>query len=168
MGLRVLSIGSGSCGNAVVVSTKATTLLIDCGVGRAEIELGLAAIGRSLLDVEAILVSHEHHDHIRGLSRLGRAIPVICTRGTGRATRLLRGVWEEMRPNTSRRIGELEVMMLPVFHDAAEPCGYSISDGANRVTILTDLGCWSDELAAPIAESSLIMLEANHDERMLH
>jgi len=167
VGLRVASLGSGSCGNAFIITTETTTILVDCGVGRAEIERGLHALDRSLGDIQAILISHEHHDHIRGLGRLGRALPVVCTRGTGRASRLLRGHWSEMRPGSLRQIGDLDVMMLAVSHDAAEPCGYSLSQGANRVTILTDLGCWSESLNEPVAASNLIVLEANHDECML-
>jgi phosphoribosyl 1,2-cyclic phosphodiesterase len=114
------------------------------------------------------MLTHEHDDHVRGLAAARKyRIPLISTSGTARAL----GVQSALLGNISfhepiERAG-LEIRAIATSHDAAQPCGYSFSDGATRVTLLTDLGATSDDCAELVAASQLIVIEANHDLQML-
>jgi phosphoribosyl 1,2-cyclic phosphodiesterase len=161
-------LGSGSSGNALLIRTKETTLLIDCGVGIRRLTSSLGALRLGLADIDAVLISHEHSDHIRELPRFIAASKyVISTRGTALASRMspqARGEHLDIRPI---RFNDIEIVAIPVTHDAAEPCGFLVRSGAGSVTALTDLGSPSGAAAEAIAESQLVVLEANHDEALL-
>jgi phosphoribosyl 1,2-cyclic phosphodiesterase len=165
---RVRSLGSGSSGNAMIVDDGATLVLIDCGVSFAAIQRGLATIRRQVEEIAAVLISHEHVDHVRALARVQRAgIPVISTAGTARAADISSGPRELLRIGQSVTVRTLSITALPVSHDAAEPCGFQIQSPNGCVTIVTDTGVASDNLWRPLSESDLIILEANHDIQML-
>jgi phosphoribosyl 1,2-cyclic phosphodiesterase len=166
--LAVTSLGSGSSGNALLVRTSRAVLLVDCGVGVRRLQSALDAAGLSIADVDALLISHEHSDHIRELPRFVRqGTAVLSTRGSARAANVPTHLWEETRAEHPVRIADVEVVALPVCHDAAEPCGFLIRSAAGSVMVVTDLGCSSPAAAEAIAESRLVVLEANHDEAML-
>jgi phosphoribosyl 1,2-cyclic phosphodiesterase len=166
--LAVTSLGSGSAGNALLVRTAGAVLLVDCGVGVRTLLRGLNAVGLSMADVDALLISHEHSDHIRELPRfVMQHTAVLSTRGSARAANVPTQLWEETRAERPVRIADVEVVAIPVCHDAADPCGFLIRSGAGSVTVVTDLGCPSLAAAEAIAESRLVVLEANHDEAML-
>lgn len=166
--LAVTSLGSGSSGNALLVRTPGAVLLVDCGVGVRRLLRALDAAGLSIADVDALMISHEHSDHIRELPRFIRqGTPVLSTRGSARAANVPTHLWEETRADRQVRLGDVEVAAIPVCHDAADPCGFLIRSPAGSVTVVTDLGCPSPAVAEAIAESRLVVLEANHDETML-
>ena len=166
--LEVTSLGSGSAGNALLVRTAEAVLLVDCGVGVRALLRALGSIGLTMADVDALLISHEHSDHIRELPRfVKQGTAVLSTRGSARTTNIPTQLWEETRAERPVRIADVEVLAIPVCHDAAEPCGFLIRSGAGSVTVVTDLGCPSPAAAEAIAESRLVVLEANHDEAML-
>ena len=166
--LEVTSIGSGSSGNALLLRTAGTVLLVDCGVGIRRLLRALGAIGLGMADVDALLISHEHSDHIRELPRfVVQGTPVLSTRGSARAANIPTRLWEELRANHPVRTADVEVLAIPVCHDAVDPCGFLIRTGAGSVTVVTDLGCPSPAVAEAIAESRLVVLEANHDEAMV-
>jgi phosphoribosyl 1,2-cyclic phosphodiesterase len=166
--LEVTSLGSGSCGNALLLRSAATSLLIDCGVGVRRLAPALRQHGLSLSDLDALLLSHEHSDHVRELDRFAPAgTPVYATRGTAAAVGLPAARWTATAPLRPLAIGELEIVALPVRHDAAEPCGFLVRTPAGAVTVITDLGAPSPEAAEAIRESRLVVLEANHDETMV-
>lgn len=165
-GVRVLSLASGSSGNALVIDAGATRLLIDAGISAMRIERGLAKVGLSAASLTGILVTHEHIDHIAGLSVLCRRhrLPVYMTRGTARAvTGLERVAIESIDSGGTFALGEAVVTAIPVRHDAAEPCGFQVKVGGMTLTHLTDFGAPDTHLVAPLAESDLIVIEANHD-----
>ena len=166
--LAVTSLGSGSAGNALLVRTAGAVLLVDCGVGVRRLLRALSSVGLTMADVDALLISHEHSDHIRELPRfVKQGTAVLSTRGSARAANVPTQLWEETRAERPVRIADVEVLAIPVCHDAAEPCGFLIRSGAGSVTVVTDLGCPSPAAAEAIAESRLVVLEANHDEAML-
>ncbi len=166
--LAVTSLGSGSSGNALLLRTAKAVLLVDCGVGLRRLLRALDGVGLSLADVDALLISHEHNDHIRELPRfLKQGTAVLSTRGSARAANVPARLLEEMRAGLPVRLADVEVVAIPVCHDAVDPCGFLIRSGAGSVTVVTDLGCPSPAAAEAIAESRLVVLEANHDEAML-
>jgi phosphoribosyl 1,2-cyclic phosphodiesterase len=171
--LRVVFLGSGSAGNAVAVTDGATTLLVDCGFSARETARRLALAGLQAQDVAAILVTHEHSDHIRGVEvfqrRHGMA-SVGCTLGTRRAAGFdaLCGEVRTMAPGEVERFGTLSVVPFRTSHDAAEPVGYRIeSDGGRRMGLATDTGVLTAEAAEALADVDVLCLESNHDLGML-
>jgi phosphoribosyl 1,2-cyclic phosphodiesterase len=166
--LEVLSLGSGSCGNALLLRTPEMTLLIDCGVGIRRLSHALLARGLTPRDIDAVLISHEHSDHVRELPRFqALRTPILSTRGSALAASVDRESWIETRPEQPLAIANAEIVSIPVSHDAAEPCGFLIRTSAGSVTVLTDLGCIAGPAAEAVSESSLVVLEANHDEALL-
>ena len=166
--LAVASLGSGSSGNALLLRTAGAVILVDCGVGGRQLQRGLDTVGLSVADVDALLISHEHSDHIRELPRfLKQGTAVLSTRGSALATNVPSRLWVETRSGHPVRLADVEIIAIPVCHDAIEPCGFLIRCGAGSVTVVTDLGCPSAAAAEAIAESRLVVLEANHDEAML-
>lgn len=166
--LAVQSLGSGSSGNAFLIQAAGTTLLLDCGVGIRTITRALRERELRLDDLDAVLVTHEHGDHIRSLSCVvGRDVPIVSTAGTRRRAQIPPPQWEQIGPRRPLTIGKVTVWAITVSHDAAEPCGYLIDADGGRVSIFTDLGCWHERLADPIGASDLIVLESNHDHDML-
>jgi phosphoribosyl 1,2-cyclic phosphodiesterase len=166
--LAVTSLGSGSAGNALLVRTAEAVLLVDCGVGVRRLQRALAAAGLTMADIDAVLISHEHSDHIQELPRfIQQQAAVLSTRGSARAANVPARVWQETRGQHPVRLANVEIVAIPVCHDAADPCGFLIRTPAGSVTVVTDLGCPSPAAVEAIAESRLVVLEANHDEAML-
>jgi phosphoribosyl 1,2-cyclic phosphodiesterase len=166
--LEVTSLGSGSAGNALLVRTAKAVLLVDCGVGVRQLTRSLNSCGRTLADVDALLISHEHSDHIRELPRfVAKGQTILSTKGSARVTNLPAATWAETRAGRPVQVGDVEVFAIPVQHDAADPCGFLIRTPAGSVTVLTDLGSPCRGAVEAIAESRLVVLEANHDEAML-
>lgn len=166
--LTAQSIGSGSSGNALLVRYDEQAILVDCGLGAREIGAVLRGHGARLASLDAILLTHEHSDHIRGLEHaLRHDLPVVATRGTARAARIPATLHVPIAPQAPVEVGEIHCWALTVRHDAAEPCGYFIETPAGNVTVLTDLGCWRDHLTEALRASDLVVVEANHDLQML-
>lgn len=166
--LTVQSVGSGSSGNALLVRYDEQAVLVDCGLGVREIGAVLRGHGVRVASLDAILLTHEHSDHIRGLERaLRHDLPVIATQGTARAARIPAALHVPITAQAPVEIGALQCWALTVRHDAAEPCGYFIETPAGNVTVLTDLGCWRDHLTEALRASDLVVVEANHDLQML-
>jgi phosphoribosyl 1,2-cyclic phosphodiesterase len=165
----VRSLGSGSSGNALVVETGTAVFLVDCGLSAATLARGMKMGGRGLDALSAVVVSHEHVDHVRGLQRLLKGgVPLVTSPGTHRALDVGSTFYRPLRPgDTEELAGGVTVRALGVSHDAAEPCGFCIDADGVRVTVITDLGTADTGLCESIATSDLIVLEANHDEALL-
>lgn len=168
--MRFASLGSGSKGNATVVEAGDTRLLIDCGFSCAEVEKRLARLSLQPPDLDAILVTHEHSDHIAGVARLSRRyqLPVWMTAGT-RAVH--KGgelaAWRCINSHRVFRIGDLQVQPFPVPHDAREPCQFVFSDGRRRLGLLTDVGSVTAHMLQTLDGLDALILECNHDPDML-
>ena len=169
-GLRFAYLGSGSRGNGLLVESAGTTVLVDCGFSIAETERRLLRLGREPGELAAILVTHEHSDHIQGVARFARRhhLPVWLTAGT-RAT----GRCAE-HPNLHAfsvhapfAIEDLQVQPFPVPHDAREPSQFVFSDGTVRLGLLTDAGCSTPHVEACLSGLDALVLECNHDPAML-
>ncbi|MDZ4719032.1 MAG: MBL fold metallo-hydrolase [Roseiflexaceae bacterium] len=171
MPLTVTSLASGSSGNALLVHCTTGSLLVDCGLSQRAIERHLVHGGRSIRDLQAILLTHEHSDHMLCAGPLARryAIPLITNRPTAAAlTTELAGVQLiDLPTGFSLTIGPFHVRSFPVSHDAAEPVGYVIEAEQWRVAIATDLGTWDAQVADALANGDLIVIEANHDRERL-
>jgi phosphoribosyl 1,2-cyclic phosphodiesterase len=170
--LRVVVLGSGSGGNAVAVTDGATTLLVDCGFSAREMARRMAIAGMDAARVDAVLVTHEHSDHIRGVEVFARrrGCAVYATLGTRRATGLdsiaadVRG----LTPGEPERIGTFSVVPFRVSHDAAEPVGYRFeADCGQRFGLATDTGVLTPEAAEGLSDVDILGLESNHDLTML-
>lgn len=167
-GVSVQSLGSGSSGNAFLIQTSDANLLLDCGVGIRTIQRALRPHNQQIDDLNAILVTHEHSDHIRSLSCVyGTSTPIIATVGTRRQANIPPPQWEEISFARSISIGSIAVWAIRVKHDAKEPCGYLIETSHARISVFTDLGSWHESLLEPIRASDLVVLESNHDLDML-
>jgi phosphoribosyl 1,2-cyclic phosphodiesterase len=181
-GFRFASLGSGSEGNALIVEAgdggTVTRLMLDCGFGLRECERRLERLGIEPASVAAILVTHEHGDHVGGVERVARKhrIPVWMTHGTFVASRIGgSGVIKaalDIEVNLIDchdrfAIGDIEVSPFPVPHDAREPSQFVFSDGARRLGVLTDLGASTPHVEAMLADCEALVLECNHDGAML-
>lgn len=168
--IRFASLGSGSKGNATLVAAGDTLLMIDCGFSLRETLRRLARRGVTPDQLDAILVTHEHSDHISGVPGLSRThrIPVYLTHGTAGTGRCDNS--HELRTfNCGDRfnIGDVTVTTVPVPHDAAEPCQYRLESGDAALGVLTDLGAITPHVVEHYSSCDGLLLEFNHDTPML-
>jgi phosphoribosyl 1,2-cyclic phosphodiesterase len=168
--VRISSLGSGSRGNGRLIENEDTCVLVDLGFTLKETVKRLKRLGRTPQDVSAILVTHEHADHIHGVAAFARKYrtPVYLTPGTYNPDRM--GLLPEMHQiNCHRafRIHGLGVEPVPVPHDAKEPCQYIIASGGRKVGILTDLGHITPYVQQQYEQCDALLLECNHDVQML-
>lgn len=176
-GLRFSCLGSGSEGNALLLEWGAdsgTPLrgLIDCGLTLKELELRLQGHGLLARDLDFILVTHEHGDHLGGVGALARAtgLPVFLTHGTHHAAPAdsLRGAeLVFVMPEQSFDLCGLSILPVPVCHDAREPVAYRVDAGEARLGVVTDLGMGSAMLTEAFQGCRALLLEFNHDLEML-
>ncbi len=173
--IRFASLGSGSKGNATLIESGVkdtdTRIMLDCGFSTKEVESRLAKLERKAESLTAIVITHEHSDHIIGVGRLARKynIPVWLTHGT----------WDNCRdsdfPEThfinsheDFAINDLFLHPFPVPHDAREPCQFVFSDGVSKLGIATDLGSITPHVIQQLDNVDGLLLECNYDSHMLH
>lgn len=170
MSVSFVSLGSGSNGNSTLVRVDDTLVLVDAGFSAKSIAERLNRAGVDVNDISAIVVSHEHSDHVKGVGVLSRKykLPVWLTRGTYRPLkdRALSSV-EFIHPHGSFRIGDAKITPFPVPHDAAEPCQYIIGDGDKKIAIATDMGFATPYVRQLLSGVDALLLEANYDFNML-
>jgi len=169
--MKYCSIASGSNGNCYYIAKGDDAVLIDVGINTKHIELRMANLGICPTTIRAIFITHEHTDHIKGLSVFCKRyqIPVYLTEGTYQGSRLhLPAHLVQIIPANGRvNIGNLKVMGIPKYHDAKEPCSFVVTDGATNIGILTDLGRGCDNVKNVIRHTDVLFLESNYDEDML-
>ena len=168
--MRFASLGSGSRGNATLIEYAETCLLLDCGFTVKETEQRLKTFGKAPAELDAILVTHEHSDHIKGVGALARKyqLPVYMTSGTyqtGRAGKL--PDLQLISSHQSFRINDIEIQPIPVPHDAREPCQYVFDSGIRRLGVLTDLGSITPFIREQYSGLDALLLECNHDPELL-
>jgi len=166
--MRFASLGSGSQGNALVVEAGSTRLLLDCGFGIRDTEARLARCGLGADDLDAIIVTHEHDDHVGGVARLARKyeLPVYLTHGTLTALDGARSRIAQITlidSHTPFAIGDIEVRPYPVPHDAREPAQFVFSDGGASLGMLTDTGSSTPHIESMLSGLDALVLECNHD-----
>jgi phosphoribosyl 1,2-cyclic phosphodiesterase len=170
--MRLAVLGSGSGGNAVVVESGSRRLLVDAGFSCREIESRLARIGIDARLFDGLVLTHEHSDHVRGAARFARRheLAVFATTGTLEESALPeKGLTTEvLRSGEAREIGGFVVEPFDIPHDAREPVGVVIEDGAgHRIGLVADLGTWSHLAWGRLTDLDALVLETNHDLEML-
>src|SRR5690349_14547475 len=165
--VEVLSLASGSSGNAMLVRAGNQYLLVDAGLSARTLSGLLHRRGVSPDSLAGILLTHEHDDHLRGLAGVSKRFlsPVVANRATLQAAsdRIELEAIVELETNGETAIGPFTVRSFPVSHDAAEPVGYTVTAESVTIMYATDVGCPNDELRAAMRRASLCILESNHD-----
>lgn len=169
--MRFASLGSGSQGNGLVVECRNTRVLLDCGFSLNGTVSRLARLGLSPGDLTAIVVTHEHEDHVGGVARLARrfGIPVWMTYGTFVS---LPGLFEEVGVRIVDNyapfaVQDIQLEPFPVPHDAREPAQYVFGDGLKRLSVMTDVGESTRHIEQMLSGCDALVLECNHDETLL-
>lgn len=167
--MRVTSLASGSSGNSYLVEGEESAILIDAGIPLRAIEQSLAAVGKSPTQLAALLLTHEHSDHIYAAGALARRYrtPLLGTAGTLEYVPNRTAARQTLKPGERRTIGSFDVTPFTVPHDGSDPVGYLVEEAGIRVCIATDLGHVPGELLPVFEDCDLLILEANHDLQLL-
>ena len=172
--MKLCSIRSGSKGNAILVWTDQTVLMVDCGISGKKAECGIREAGLSPEDLTAVLVTHEHRDHTGGVGILSRRydIPVFANEKTWNAMENDLGKINPMHRKTFNHtenflVGDIEVSPFSIPHDAADPVGYCLCGEGKKLAIATDIGVLREDLFRAIKGCRTVLLESNHDRNML-
>ena len=174
--LELCSIASGSSGNSICVGSDHTHVLIDAGISGKRIEAGLNEIDLKAGEMQGILVTHEHIDHIAGLGVLARryGIPIFATEKTIEAISNSKSVgkidadlFQVVKPGKRFSIGDLIVNPISISHDAADPVAYKVVNDDKSVAVVTDLGNYNQAIVDELQGLDALLLEANHDIKML-
>lgn len=174
--MRFCSIASGSSGNCIYTGSDCTHLLIDAGISGKRIEEGLKGLDVSMRELDGILVTHEHSDHIQSLGMLSRkySIPIFATKGTIEgilATKSVGAINPELftviKADESFYIKDIKVNPIRISHDANEPTGYKLCYEKKSAAVVTDLGIYNDYIIDCLRDTDVLLCEANHDVKML-
>ena len=174
--MYIKTIASGSSGNCTYIGSDNTSILVDAGVSKKKICEGLAENGIELSNIDGILITHEHIDHVRALGVIARAygIRMYATADTVRAISHMKqlgsydaGLFTSISPDRSFKIGDLSVKAHAIWHDAADPVCYTVSHGDRKISVATDMGDYDDYLVSCLMDSDAMVIEANHDVHML-
>lgn len=174
--MNFCSIASGSSGNCIFAGSEHSSVLVDAGISGIRIERGLMGIDRSIREMDAVLVTHEHSDHVKGVGVLARkyGLPIYATKGTAEALKnnnavgkIPEGLLRIVHADESFAIGDLLIKPFAISHDAAEPVGFRIEHEGQAAAVATDMGCYSDYIVENLKGLDVLLLEANHDVRML-
>ncbi len=174
--MRICSLASGSSGNCVYVGDGDTHILIDAGISGKRIKAGLDAIGVDIAKLTALLVTHEHSDHVSGVGVLSRKykIPIYSKERTLLSLLKMKSLgvidttlFNHLEADEPLMIGDIKVMPFASFHDAVDPLCYTFSKGDKKIGFATDLGNYDDYIKDHLKDVNALYLEANHDVRML-
>lgn len=183
--MKFLSLVSGSSGNASLIATDSTKILVDCGISakKTDILLKEAGVENGLLEIDALILTHEHSDHIRGVKRAMSAygIPVYGSEGTLSALSAAtkdeyfnyagRGLMEPVKADFEFSVGDIHILPFKIYHDAAEPYAYRFevyeADKCTETALMTDCGHFDDYISDHLTELDALLMEANHDPVML-
>lgn len=174
--MQFATIASGSSGNCLYAANDDTHILIDAGISKKRIETGLSTFGVDGRDVDAVLITHEHSDHVQGIGVWSRKyhVPVYGTRGTLNELKRMKSLgaideslFHEVRPGESFMIRNITVHPFSIPHDARDPVSYHLEDGHRRIGTVTDLGYFDESIIHELLDCDLLYVEANHDLRML-
>ncbi|SEQ42294.1 Phosphoribosyl 1,2-cyclic phosphodiesterase [Lachnospiraceae bacterium NE2001] len=174
--MKLLTLASGSSGNCTYIGTDRTSLLLDVGISLKNIEFGLTESGVDPSTMDGILITHEHSDHIKCLGIISRKynIPIYATAGTIAAIKRVKALGDydhslfmPIERDSCFDIGDIRINTSPISHDAADPVCYSFKNRKSKVSVATDLGVYDEKLVSFLSESDAMVIEANHDIRML-
>jgi phosphoribosyl 1,2-cyclic phosphodiesterase len=174
MGLRFTVLSSGSTGNATVIDNGEIKLLVDVGFSAKKMEQLMKERDVAASSIDAIMVTHEHSDHIKGLGAFARKhnLPIFANEKTWEELdrqigEIAEGNKRVMDTGAMEEFGSLRVESFGISHDAAEPVGYCFYEGEQKLSVVTDLGYMSSKVKEKIIDSDAIVLETNHDVEML-
>lgn len=173
--MKLKSLKSGSKGNASLVYTKNTKILVDCGISGKAVKEAMAQLDISPEEINGIVVTHEHYDHIKGIGVMMRRydIPVYANSMTwaaimqndlGKLNDKNIKIFEGVEPFV---IGDISINPFKIPHDAAFPVGYAFDDGRTRAAVATDMGMLTEEVFRAIGGCKEVLVESNHDVNML-
>lgn len=174
--MRMCSIASGSSGNCIYVGSDNTHLLVDTGISKKRIEEGLKELEIKGNEINGILITHEHSDHIQGLGVFSRKyeVPIYATPGTlegikasSSLGKMPEGLFHPITINEKFDIGDITIDPFEISHDARQPSGYRMESGGKKAAVATDLGVYDDYIIKKLEGLDAILLEANHDVHML-
>ncbi len=174
--MRFCSFASGSSGNCTYAGSDNTHILVDVGISGKRVDAALEGAGLCGKDLNGILITHEHSDHISGLGVISRkyGIPIYATEGTVEAIKRDSSVgkidsdlFNVIKADNKFMIGDLTINPMKISHDAADPVGYRIFYGKKKVAVCTDLGKYDEYTVDCLRGLDAVLLEANHDVRML-
>ncbi len=174
--MKLMSIASGSSGNCIYVGSEKTSVLVDAGVSRKRIGEGLSAADMDFKDINAILITHEHIDHTRALGVISRSygIPMYATADTCSAIKNMPelgnfdySLLHAVSPDADFEIGDISIEAHSIWHDAADPVCYTLKANGKKLSIATDMGGYDDYIVHNLQDSDALLVEANHDVRML-
>lgn len=174
--MLMYNLASGSTGNCSLVCSNKSKILVDIGISLKALKQRLKDVGESVDGIDAVLITHEHSDHIKGLGVLLRkfALPVYLTMGTAREiiNKTSLGVINDdlfnyIKSDVEFFINDFKIMPLKISHDAADPVAYRINNNKKSLAVITDLGCYDDYLVKNLQGLDAILLESNHDVKIL-
>lgn len=172
--MKFCSLYSGSTGNSLFVQGEETKILVDAGVSAKKITEALTSIDVDIKEINAILVTHEHIDHIKSIGTLANKynIPIYANLGTWNGIDNEKSVINIENKNYFKigkkfEIGDLEINSFSTSHDAMEPCGFSIQNNGKKVCVATDLGEMTNEVIENLKSSNFLLLEANYEPEVL-
>lgn len=172
--LNFCSLYSGSTGNSLFVKSENTNLLIDAGESAKKIEKALQTLDIPIEDLDGILITHEHSDHVKGLGTLSKKynIPVYANKETWSAMATQRDKIKEQNQKNfvveeNFEIGDIKIKPFSIPHDAINPCGFNLFHEKSKISIATDLGHMTKEIFENLEASSFVMLESNYDPEIL-
>ena len=171
---KFCTLFSGSSGNCTFISDGKTNLLVDAGVSASRICSALAEIGYTPYDIDGILLTHEHRDHVSGVNVMSRnfSIPVYANAGTMEKTLSTIGcIFDDyihtFRTNEKFTIGDIDVFPFSIPHDTVDPVGYTFRFGGEYYSVATDIGYITDNILKHLCRSKAVLIESNHDVDML-
>ena len=174
--MKMASIASGSSGNCIYVGSENTHILVDAGISNKRIEQGLSEIGIKGSELTGVLITHEHSDHIKGLGVLARRheVPIYGTKETLREIAGCKALgaypkelYHPITPDVDFSVGDLTIKPFSIDHDAANPVAYRIQHEKKSVAVATDMGHYNPYIIECLQNLDAILLESNHDVRML-
>jgi len=172
--IELVSIGSSSSGNSYLIKANGTNILLDLGLSATKIVKAIDQCGLAPEDIDAVLITHEHIDHVRSVRTIAKKCPnasFYASRGTMAGCDGFVHVADERCVCVGRRdsmqIGEAEIRCFGLSHDANEPIGYSLSLGDEQLTVVTDTGIITEEIFEEMCGADMLVFEANHEEELL-
>lgn len=174
--MKICSIASSSEGNCILLATEKVKVLVDIGISRTAVVNGLADVGVAPEEISAILITHEHTDHVRGLEVWLKNFPVSCY-ATRQTHKSLRDKFDlqpfpceqfiDIAPDQPFVLEDLTIMPFSISHDAANPVGYTFVSGEKKAGIATDLGFYDDYIVKHLKGCVFLLIEANHEPLMV-
>lgn len=172
--MKFCSLYSGSTGNSLFVQGNETKILVDAGVSAKKITQGLESIGEDINEINAVIVTHEHIDHIKSIGTLAKKynIPIYANLGTWNGIENEKSVIKIENKNYFKigeefEIGDLKIKPFATSHDAMDSCGFSIENEGKKISIATDLGEMTNEVMTNLRSSKFVLLESNYEPEVL-